>query len=536
MIVRSIRDVCAQTVALVTLLVAPWSSGADPCDTSTTFYCDTAQNEHILARAGFGGDAWSRQRILDMGAFFYLREQLFPQNIPDPQFEQALAAYSFGPLSTFGKPIAILRQQFCNTNQSYCTDRRGALNHVNAQLAEIKLLRATLSRRQLEAVMLDFWFNHFNVDGSVGVARLSAQHYERESIAPHALGRFEDLLRSIALAPAMLDYLDLKRSRRGNLNENFARELLELHTVGKEGTYDETDVQEVTKILTGYISNPPDFVTQYLPNRHVTGVKTVTLEDTEPWVFDGNLGCDGRPAADFETEADVLFCLLALHPKTAEFVSRKLINRFVTSNPRDDLVERAVGAWQASGGNLRGVMLATLVSKDFLSFTELYGDKFARPQVFSAKVIRALGDDVIGSSQIVDQPANNNLINNSFNGVLGDLIQMGESLYKASPPTGYPESSTAWASAGGTLVRLDEVQRLIAPIGNAASRFGIPQGADSAGIVDALADRFIPQGITAPTRTATIDLLDSLPSNAGRNQRARQAATLLLSSPEFLTH
>jgi len=334
----------------------------------------------------------------------------------------------------------------------------------------------------------------------------------------------------------MLDYLDLKRSRRGNLNENFARELLELHTVGKVDTYDEEDVQEGTKILTGYVPNAPSLAKQYIPNRHVNDTKTVTLENTPAWVFDGNLGCDGRPADAFATEAEVLFCLLALHPKTAEFVSRKLIARFVTGAPRQELVDRAVGAWLANGGNLRGVMLAILSSKDFLGFSELYNTKFARPSVFTAHLARAVGPDVLGESAIVDQPSNGSRVEASLSGIMGDITLMGEELYKAGPPTGYPESSVAWASAGGTLVRLDQVQRLVTPITNTAARFGVPSTGGSAVIVDALAERFVPEGLRGETRASIIDFLNNLPTSVGRNQRVRQAAILMLSSPDFLMH
>ncbi|MFK7886386.1 MAG: DUF1800 domain-containing protein [Gammaproteobacteria bacterium] len=512
------------------------AGAADPCDDAAATYCDTDQNEHVLARLGFGGDAWSRQRILDVGAFFYLREQLFPEQIADPEFEQALIPYATGFYATWGKSIAELRPQFCPATQSYCTDRRAGLNHMNWQLGEVKLLRAALSRRQLEAVLLDFWLNHFNVDGAVAVARIAMQSYEQDAIAPHALGRFEDLLRETALAPAMLDYLDLKRSRRGNVNENFARELLELHTVGKFDTYDEEDVQEVTNILTGYVNNAPDYETRYVPGRHVNGTKTVTLANTEPWVFDGTLGCDGRPAEAFETEAEVLFCLLALHPKTAEFVSRKLITRFVSEDVPDDLLQRATSAWAANGGNMRGVMLAILSSKEFLGIEENWRTKFARPQLFTARLARALGVDVLGESQLTDEPGNVNRFENSFNGVMADLELMGETLYKAGPPTGFPELSVAWVSAGGALARLNQVQRLIAPIPDPAQRYGVAVGATSTELVDALIERFLPRGVEPATRTTVIDFVEALPASAGRNVRTRQAAMLLLSSPEFLMH
>jgi hypothetical protein len=160
----------------------------------------------------------------------------------------------------------------------------------------------------------------------------------------------------------------------------------------------------------------------------------------------------------------------------------------------------------------------------------------SRRALFTARVARALGVDVLGESLITSQGGNVNRFENSFNGVMADLELMGEALYKAAPPTGYPESSLAWVSAGGALVRLNLVQRLIAPIPNPAQRYGVPQGATSAQMVDALVERFIPRGVEPATRTSVISFLDDLPASAGRNTRTRQAAILLLSTPEFLMH
>ena len=161
----------------------------------------------------------------------------------------------------------------------------------------IKLLRAVYSRHQLEAVLLDFFLNHFNVNGFTRIAIWAEQSYEQDSLRPHVLGRFEDLVQAMAEGLAMLDYLDQRRSRVGNVNENFARELAELHTVGKVGTFDEQDVQEITRVLTGYTYDS-DRVFEYKAYLHDPGVKVVTLENTEPWVFDGTLGgakADARP-------------------------------------------------------------------------------------------------------------------------------------------------------------------------------------------------------------------------------------------------
>jgi uncharacterized protein (DUF1800 family) len=494
---------------------------ADPTQPACPAY--GAVVEHVLARVGYGGDAWTRRRVFERGLRGYLLEQLDPGSVDDPEFEAAREPYVSGPYATWGRSIPVLESQFCREGGAGCTDRIDEIGRVVANLSEVKLLRSVYSRRQLEAVLLDFWLNHFNVDGGRRIARWAEPEYEQVALRPHVLGRFEDLLLAMARGTAMLDYLDLRRSRAGGSNENFARELLELHSIGKTGTFDEQDVQEVTRVLTGYTWDAERaFV--YVPGRHDAGMKRVTFEATEPWVFDGSLGCAGRPPEAFEDEGHVLLCLLAHHPKTARRIARKLIQRFVTEDPEQALVDRVARVWLETGGDLHAVMRAVLLDDEFLS-TRHVRAKLKRPSLFAASLVRAVGPGSEGRSQLVDQPYSGGRELASFNGIMADLRSMGEALYRAPPPTGYPETSPAWAGAGTLLLRLNLVERIVAGIPDPLHHWEIDPDAGAAEIVLRLEARLAPGALLPETRQRIVGLL-----------LERQAARLILSSPELLLH
>lgn len=489
--------------------------------------------EHVLGRVGYGGNAWTRQRIRDLGLGGYLLEQLDPGDLPNPEFEAALDPYLNGPFATWGKPMTVLRTQYCNIRAVECTDRIESTPRVNANLTEVKVLRAIYSQRQLEAVLLDFWLNHFNVDSSFKVAVRAEQSYEQDSLRPHVLGRFEDLVQAVAESPAMLDYLDLRRNRIAKTNENFPRELAELHTVGKFGTFDENDVQEMARILTGYTYDE-DLAFAYVPERHDDGVKTVTLEGTAPWDFDGSLGCDGTPAASFANEGEVLICLLSRHPKTAERLSRKLIGRFVDEAPDNAFIEHVAGVWLDSDGDLTQVMRAILLSREFLSMGAIR-TKVKRPLQFAASLARAAGPGSEGESQIAFQGFNTTQHWNSFNGIIGDLAAMGEPLYQAAAPTGFPEVSEAWSSAGGVVFRINLANRIIAGVPDPLQRWGIAPGDTDAAMLDKLEAALMPGGLEEGTRREIVRFLTTL-SDATREEKVQQAASAIVSAPEFLHH
>jgi len=491
--------------------------------------------EHVLLRTGYGGDSFSRARIQELGIEEYILEQLDPTRIDDSAFEALIEPYRAGSFATLGKSVPLLESQFCNLANARCTDHIDRPDRVVANLAEVKFLRAIHSRRQLESVLLDFWLNHFNVDASQGIAAWAEGAYEDASLRPYLLGSFEDLLVEMTRSLAMLDYLDLRRSRAGNLNENFARELMELHSIGNVATFDEIDVQEVTRVLTGYTYGE-DRVVEYRASRHDDGVKIVSIEDTDPWIFDGTLGCGNRPYTAFENESEVLLCLLARHPKTATRISRKLIARFVTETPSPAFVSRVREVWLATDGDIESVMREILLSTEFLSMAPVR-NKVKRPLVLAASLARALGPGTEGRSSILLAPVTDARRVTSFNSIMGDLATMGEPLYQAAPPTGFPEASAAWASAGGVLFRINLADRLIAALGDPRPRWGIDADTNDANILDRLEAALLPGGLQAETREAVQAFLSSdLPTSATQGERVRQTASVLLSTPEFLLH
>lgn len=503
--------------------------------TSSTCANYTQVLEHVLSRIGYGGDAWSRGRLEELGPTDYIGEQLDPDLIADPDFDLQLDPYINGAFATWNQSVPLLESQFCNAGGALCTNRIAGPKQINAQLAEVKFLRGIYTRRQLEAVLLDFWFNHFNVDGTTGIVRWAGQEFEQFNIRPHVLGQFEHLVQAMTEGLAMLDYLDLRRNNIRNTNENFGRELMELHTSGPIGTYDENDVQEVTRVLTGYTYDG-DRVFEYKPNNHDTGVKTVSFVGTPVWTFDTTLGCDGIPASSFANEGEVLICLLSRHPVTGERISRKLIERFVTETPAQAFVDQIAAVWATTDGDLKQVMQAILLSPEFLSLDHIR-EKVRRPHFTAASLIRATGPGTEGTSLLTNQPYSNNRKANSFNGIMGDMALMGEALFEAGPPTGYPEASVAWAAAGSLMSRFNLAEKLVQAVVDPVTTWNIPSAATSEQIVDDLVSQLLPAGLQPATRLEVIDFLDNdLPASATLEDRVRQAASLILATPESLAY
>ncbi|MDE3166597.1 MAG: DUF1800 domain-containing protein [Acidobacteriota bacterium] len=310
---------------------------------------------------------------------------------------------------------------------------------IARDLMEAKLLRAVYSNRQLEEVLTDFWFNHFNVFLDKGADRYLVTSYERDAIRPHVLGRFRDLLEATAKSPAMLFYLDNWQSEGANsvaagrggrkggrgLNENYGRELMELHTLGVDGGYTQKDVTEVARCFTGWtIRNPQrggEFV--FDPRMHDAGAKTV-LGVTIP---------AGGGIEDGERVLDIL----ARNPATARYLSRKLAMRFVADDPPEVLVERMARTFVKTDGDLRAVLRAMIESKEFFS-AGAYRSKMKSPLEFVASAVRAINGDVEGALPLAMQVA-----------------QLGQPLYRKQEPTGYSNASAEWMNSGGLVGRMN---------------------------------------------------------------------------------
>ena len=461
--------------------------------------CESAElREHVLDRTGYGPDAWSRARIQTLGVHAYIEEQLSPQTIDDSALDTLLAQFPS------------LTQTFLQLRANYANNPTPPvlpLANIAKELKQAKVLRAVASRRQLAEVLVDFWQNHFNVAaGSSQRTKYDISPYDRITIRPNVLGTFENLLLADAKSPAMGDFLDNRRNRVNAINENYAREVMELHTLSVNGPYTEADVPELARCFTGWkenYNNPDAF--EFNAAFHDQGAKTVVGVQIPP---NGGMQ-DGLTMIDF----------LAHHPSTANFISRKLVVRFVSENPPQRLVDEAAGTFLGSGGNIREVLETILLSPEFLSSPQYRHAKVRRPLVFYAGLARAYGADPA-------QLLSNNLRNR--------VADMGEDLYDAGPPTGYPDVSGFWLSPGTAVKRFNDAEATSR--GSYGFVFTYPvSGGTSAQVIDGLASALFMAPISSETRGAAIGFLDVLAEPVPA-KRVQQAATVLLSSPEFLTH
>jgi uncharacterized protein (DUF1800 family) len=347
------------------------------------------------------------------------------------------------------------------------------LQRVGAELALAKMDRAVYSERQLDVVMANFWMNHFNVFEGKGADRWLLTAYERDTIQPHAIGKFKDLLGATAKSPAMLFYLDnwqsidpqaneqmqneiaakrkefqaflgriyplnlgppfpppatqppktAPQARRG-LNENYGRELMELHTLGVDGGYTQKDVTEVARAFTGWTIRTPrrDAEFYFAERLHDNGVKTV-LGHT---IHAGGMK-DGEEVLD----------LLAHHPSTAKFISLKLARHFVSDQPSQALVDRMAKAFLDSDGDIRAVLHTMIYSPEFWS-RNAYRTKIKTPFELIVSTVRALGLNLDEPIPLVQWSA-----------------RIGEPLYQCEPPTGYSDKAEAWVNTGALLNRMN---------------------------------------------------------------------------------
>jgi uncharacterized protein (DUF1800 family) len=316
----------------------------------------------------------------------------------------------------------------------------GANGVAAKELQQAKMLRAILSQRQLQEVMTDFWVNHFNIDlGKSGDEILYANQFEQQVIRPHALGKFRDLLLATAHSPAMMIYLDnvtsvgpdspaaLRQAKNGHplgLNENYGREVMELHTVGVNGGYTQTDVTTLSKILTGWTIDKQQQGGPFMfnPRRHEPG--------NQQWM--------GHTIQDNGEQGGVqALTWLADSPATARHISTELAERFVSDTPPPALVDRIVAAWESSDGDIATVLQAMVRSPEF----------FSRPD-FRTKVKSPL-EYVASAMRATDTPPTNPAA------LVAAVQLMGEPLYRCLPPTGYPVTGAQWMNSGALIDRLN---------------------------------------------------------------------------------
>lgn len=402
---------------------------------------------HLLNRTSFGPTAEEVEKVNRVGILLYLEEQLHPEKIPDPLVEEKLAGLKSLRLSSRELLGLYPPPKQARERESMTPSRMEGPRYVILELQRARLLRAVYSQRQLYEVMVDFWTNHFNVFAGKGADRWLVTSYDRDTIRPHALGRFRDLLLATAQSPAMLFYLDnwlsvskeagqeiqLRQRMRGmsnpnprqGLNENYARELLELHTLGVDGGYTQRDVEEVARCFTGWtIRRPRDEAEfQFDPRLHDRGEKVV-------------LGARIAAGGGMEDGVKVID-LLARHPSTARFIATKLIRRFVADDPPSSLVTKGAEVFRQSDGDIRAVVRAIVSAPDFFS-PELFRAKVKKPLEFMAGALRAVGAQTDAAPPL-----------------LRYLARMGEPLFLAQPPTGHPDTGPSWISADTLLTRMN---------------------------------------------------------------------------------
>jgi uncharacterized protein (DUF1800 family) len=318
----------------------------------------------------------------------------------------------------------------------------GPVGVVINELQQGKLLRALYSERQLLEVMTDFWFNHFNVYLNKDADQYLVTSYERDVIRPHALGKFKDLLVATAQSPAMLFYLDnwvsigpksaaalaANKNKPGQavsgLNENYGREVMELHTLSVNGGYTQHDVTELARVLTGWTIQPLEqgAAFQFDPKKHEPGDKVV-LGKTIP----ENGANEGMQALD----------TLAHDPNTARFISKKLAIRFVADDPPAALVDRLAQKFLATDGDIREVLRTLFKSPEFWS-AKAYRAKVKTPFEFVVSSLRATGTDL-----------------NNAGPAVGILNKMGMPLYQMVPPTGYSMTASTWMNSEALIDRMN---------------------------------------------------------------------------------
>jgi uncharacterized protein (DUF1800 family) len=420
---------------------------------------------------------------------------------------------------------------------------------IIGELQASRILRAVYSERQLQEVMVDFWTNHFNVFANKGADRWLLPAYDRDTIRPNAMGKFSKLLLATAQSPAMLFYLDNFQSvspdanrgggglrrllnpqapqqqqpRRG-INENYARELMELHTLGVDGGYTQKDVQEVARCFTGWTIFQPRggaaAANALMGNDAMRRNGEAMRRGAGTFLFNARVHDDGEktvlgrkiPAGGGLNDGLTVLDILAHHPSTAKFIATKLVRHFVSDTPPPALVDRVAAAFTKSDGDIRETLKAIFFSNEFNS-PEAYRAKIKRPFELVVSAIRTLGADTNGGP-----------------GTHQWIARMGEPLYGFQTPNGYSDAAESWVNTGALLERMN--------FGLALASNRIPgtrvdlaklTAQDKAKLVDESLKLIVAGDISASTRETLMKQIDE----ANTNDAAAKVVGLILGTPEF---
>jgi uncharacterized protein (DUF1800 family) len=520
---------------------------------------DEKRFAHLLNRLAFGARPGEVELVRKMGAGAWIESQLNPSTLDDSALEKQLAQLTWltasperltlayeGDTAGFLKrikqadPAMVMPQLNARQRDTYQRIQAANLPERSSvlaigQLSANKLARAISSKRQLQEVLVDFWSNHFNVDIKKGPVRSLKIIDEREVIRPHLFSTFRALLGASAHSPAMLWYLDNHRSSkevpprfgqkpgakaRGGLNENYAREIMELHTLGVDGGYTQKDVTEVARCFTGWSVDQVSGSFIFRPNAHDQGPKTVLGQNI--------------PAGGGQSDGERVLDILAGSPATAKFIARKLCVRFVADAPPASLVAKVAVAFTASKGDLKKTYSTLFYAPEFLS-EGAYHSKIKSPFEFTVSAVRAL-DGILAITggkrpelRLMAAGAaslNNNQGQRRPNGrpLATEIAAMGQPLYSCATPNGYPEDSTKWVSASALVSRLN---------------FALSLTSGQVGDVELKGDTFRPASLSE----ISASLLGSDISNSTRATVEAEAKAapgdgarlraLLIGSPEF---
>ena len=513
---------------------------------------------HALNRLGFGPRPGQVEQIEKTGLENWIQAQLHPENIGDPVADARLAQFpalglsaagllaEYPPQDVAAKRLGMKVDEYQKHLQDLAKQPGGMnslpfkdQNEIVNESMEAKIVRAVYSERQLAEQLDDFWFNHFNIFVYKDVDRWYLIPYERDAIRPHVLGKFHDLLEATAKSPAMMYYLDNSSSadphafdrlklhpvhprpeeklpplggKRG-LNENYGRELMELHTLGVDGGYKQEDVIEVARAFTGWtIESPRENPAFYFDARiHDPGPKRVLGKNIK-----------GGGIKDGEQVLDVL----VKDRHTALHISQQLAERFVSDDPPPALVARMAKTFEKSKGDIRAVMTTMIYSPEFWSRTA-FRAKVKTPFELVASTARALGADVDQPMQLVQW-----------------VTRIGEPLYQCLTPNGYSDKAAAWVSTGALLNR---VNFAVALTGNKVrgaqvdinSLVGTDLGVNSKSALERIEAEFLAGQVSDSTR-ATLEQEMSEPRILGAKLddpvtqvNVGLITGLVLGSPEF---
>jgi uncharacterized protein (DUF1800 family) len=493
---------------------------------------------HALNRLAYGARPGEADSVARFGVMRWIERQLDADHVDDSHVaerEREFKILDYNRADLAGRYRDATRERQRLQREAAATgDSTGMrdarpmqeFRELGGELQQLAIVRAALSERQLREVMVDFWTNHFNVFVGKGADRFLLPSYIEETIRPRALGRFEDLVIATAESPAMLFYLDnaqsvapgsvppqqrrslfslrrrfgmnempeQRRQRRPTgINENYARELLELHTLGVDGGYTQQDIIEVARIFTGWSIEPPERGSGFV-------FRDWAHDRGEKHVFGLTFKDDGKD------EGIRLLKSLASEHATMHHVSAKLCARFVADDPPDGCIDAAVAAWQKTGGDIRAVLRAIFTSPDFWS-AQAVRSKVKTPFEFVVSAVRATGvepDDTPRLAQLV--------------------ARLGEPLYQQPAPTGYAETEAHWVNSGALLARMN------AAMGIAKDCSSIPANADHTQLVDMIDQQLLAGTMSAHTKSVILEQLTDVTDPV---QARALAVGLALGGPDF---